>query len=35
MKKNCDVCKTKLAGIRLSLGNQPLCDDLKKIGEMW
>ena len=32
MKKNCDVCKTKLSGPILSLGNQPLCDDLKKIG---
>lgn len=32
MKKICDVCKTKLSGSILSLGNQPLCDDLKKIG---
>ena len=32
MKKNCDVCKTRLSGTKLSLGNQPLCDDLKKIG---
>ncbi len=32
MKKNCEVCKSKLSGTILSLGNQPLCDDLKKIG---
>ena len=32
MKKICDVCKTKLSGPILSLGNQPLCDDLKRIG---
>ena len=32
MKKNCDVCKKKLDGVILSLGKQPLCDDLKKIG---
>lgn len=32
MKKKCDVCKSKLRGPILSLGNQPLCDDLKKIG---
>jgi hypothetical protein len=32
MKKNCDVCKKKLDGPILSLGDQPLCDDLKKIG---
>ena len=30
MKKICDVCKTKLSGPILSLGNQPLCDDLKR-----
>lgn len=34
MKNNCGVCKTKLLGIKLSLGNQPLCDDLKKIGSI-
>jgi hypothetical protein len=32
MKKNCDVCKVKLSPNILSLGAQPLCDDLKKIG---
>ena len=32
MKKNCDVCKAKLSPNVLSLGAQPLCDDLKKIG---
>ena len=32
MKKNCDVCKDKLSPNVLSLGAQPLCDDLKKIG---
>jgi SAM-dependent methyltransferase len=32
MKKNCDVCKAKLPPNVLSLGTQPLCDDLKKIG---
>ena len=32
MKKNCDVCKAKLSGTILSLKDQPLCDDLKKIG---
>ena len=32
MKKNCEICKTRLSGPILSLGNQPLCDDLKKIG---
>jgi len=32
MKKNCDVCKAKLGGPILSLGSQPLCDDLKRIG---
>lgn len=32
MKKTCDVCKAKLSGPILSLGNQPLCDDLKRIG---
>lgn len=32
MKKNCDVCKAKLSPNILSLGAQPLCDDLKKIG---
>ena len=31
MKKNCDVCKSKLSGKIISLGNQPLCDDLKRI----
>ena len=32
MKNNCDICKTKLSGNILSLGKQPLCDDLKRIG---
>ena len=32
MKKNCDICKTKLSGKILSLGKQPLCDDLRRIG---
>ena len=31
MKLKCDVCKRKLAGPILSLGNQPLCDDLHSI----
>ena len=31
MKRKCDVCKRKLAGPILSLGNQPLCDDLHSI----
>ena len=31
MKRKCDVCKKKLAGPILSLGNQPLCDDLHSI----
>ena len=32
MKRNCDVCKRKLTGPILSLGKQPLCDDLHSIG---
>jgi SAM-dependent methyltransferase len=30
MKKKCDVCKKKLQGTTVSLGKQPLCDDLRK-----
>jgi len=30
MKKNCDVCKKKLQGPTVSLGKQPLCDDLRR-----
>ncbi len=32
MKKNCNVCKAKLPSNVLSLGKQPLCDDLKRTG---
>ena len=34
MKKNCDVCKSKLSGKIISLGSQPLCDDLKRINSI-
>ena len=31
MKKTCDVCKSNLSGKTISLGKQPLCDDLKDL----
>ena len=30
MKKKCDVCNKRLTGLILSLGKQPLCDDIRK-----
>ena len=29
---SCEICKNKKLKLILNLGNQPLCDDLKKIG---
>jgi hypothetical protein len=31
MKKNCDVCKSFLLSTTISLGKQPLCDDLRNL----